>query len=274
MSMSFDKSMWDKAILEISKEMKGTLADLMNKSLYFVLVRTFASLEPKDPAGQRAKNKAYLNEVLVTKIRLAVSGKRAGKFISTGAKHMLRRVHLIAQARRIKHGEKALNPRQLKAGFADAMKKEAAPIRRSAIGGVGYLKGAIVKAISTLSKSNGFGSFSQFGFGAKIKDGAVIREEVKANAFLASIASEYGLTSGNVGIHKHTRSSAKLANPAHWNPVAEASFSFGVHDAGKAGAEARYNAALAKGFSEELNEKLQRLAEARISAIAAEHNAA
>lgn len=273
MSMSFDKSIWDAALLEISKEMKGTLADLMNKSLYFVLVRTFASLDPKDPNGQRSKNRAFLNEVLVTKIKLAVTGKRAGKFRSQGAKHHLRRVHLIAQARRIKRGEKPLNPRQMKEAFADAMKDEVSPIRRSAIGSVGYLKGAIVKAISALSKSNGFGSFSQFGFSAKVKNGEVIREEIKANKFLQSIASEYGLTSGNVGIHKHTRSSAKLANPSQWNPVSEVSFSFGVHESGKAGAESRYNTALNRAFSEELQEKLQRLAEARISAIADQHSA-
>jgi len=271
MSVQFDSTEWKKALLEISKETKGTLADLFNKRLFFVLVRTFASLEPKDPAGQRAKNRSYLNEVLVTRIKMTVTGKRAGKFRSTGAKHALRRVYLIAQARRIKRGEKALNPRALKAGFTDAMKAEVGPIRRSAIGGVGYLKGAIVKAISTLSRSNGFGSFAQFGFGAKVKDGDITRDEVKANFFLKSIASEYGLTSGNVGIHKHTKSSAKPANASDWSPVAEVSFSFGVHDTGKAGAESRYNTALQRGFDDELA-GLKAHLEARMSAIASAHN--
>lgn len=272
MSVAFDKSQWDKALLEIAKETKGTLADLCNKSLYFVLVRAFAALDPKDPAAERAKNKAYLNTVLAVKIRVAATGRKAGKFVTRGAKHSLRRVHLIAQARLKKRGEKPLNPRVLKAGFDDAMKAETGPIRRSAIGAVGYLKGALVKAISTLSKSTGFGSFAQFGFGAKLKGGVVMREEVKANAFLASIASQYGLTTGNVGVHKHTRSAAKPAKASQWNPVAEVSFSFGVHDAGKAGAESRYNAALARGFADELGEKMKRLAEARLSAIAAAHN--
>ena len=132
MSVSFDKSEWDKALVEIARESKKTLSEILNRKLFFVMIRAFGHMDPVDPKAARAENRAYL-------------------------KHSLRRINLIVQRQRLDAGLPALNPRALGADkFRSEMAAHSKDIRRSAISGVGYLKSAIAMVAESLSRANGY----------------------------------------------------------------------------------------------------------------------
>jgi len=80
---------------------KKTLADATNRQMSFLLMRIFALLPPRRVQEQRAKIRAYLS-ARIGEARLNKNGKRVAR-----AK-LLRRDHLILQARRRKAGMKGL----------------------------------------------------------------------------------------------------------------------------------------------------------------------
>jgi len=235
MSVQFDKSQWDKALVEIAKESKSTLSEILNRKLFFVMAKAFGHMDPVDPAAARANNRAYLNQVLAVKIKIATTGRRAGKFVSTGARHSLRRINLIVQRQRLDAGLPALNPRVLGADkFRLEMKAHSKDIRRSAISGVGYLKSAIAQVAESLSRANGY---------------SWKREKRHRNAKGGSVS----------------------AKPANWNPVAEAWLRVGVTDKGAPGADARYTSAINQAMSEELKDMQDYIAR-KLQPVADKHN--
>lgn len=237
MSVSFDKTQWDKALLEIAKESKKTFAEILNRKLFFVMVKAFGHMEPVDPKTARANNRAYLNQILAVRIKVATSGRRVGKYVSAGAKHALRRINLIVQRQRLDSGLPALNPRAIGADrFRTEMKKHSADIRRSSIAGVGYLKSAIAMVAESLSRANGY-------------------------------------TWQRVKKHRNAKGGSVSAKSSNWNPVAEAWMRVGVSDKGAPGADARYTAAINKAMAEELRDMQAHIAK-KLQPIADRHNAA
>lgn len=237
MSVSFDKSQWDKALVEIAKESKSTLSEILNRKLFFVMVKAFGYMDPVDPKAARAENRAYLNQVLAVKIKVATTGRRAGKFISRGAKHSLRRINLIVQRQRLDAGLPALNPRALGADkFRAEMAAHSKDIRRPAISGVGYLKSAIAMVAESLSRANGY-------------------------------------TWQRVKKHRNAKGGSVSAKPANWNPVAEAWLRVGVSDKGAPGADSRYTNAINRAMADELRDMQDHIAK-KLQPIADKHNAA
>ena len=196
------------------------LSKALNARMFYVLLRAYILMSPRDPAANRARVKSYLNAVRserykagdATPIRFTKSGRVIGKGAANklAKSRQLLRVYLIAQSIRIKKGLPALNPRQPK--FAELMKKNVAKLRRRGAA-QGYVKASIVKALKALN-----GGFAQWGFAARFKGAkanrVLVKAEVAPNAALAKIAGEYGISNvGNVGLFKTSKGAVKLALP-------------------------------------------------------------
>ena len=121
-------------------------ASELNQAALDIARETFNTLPPDigDIQSQRSKIKAYLNAIVLQRVRIAKSGKRKGKFIKQGRKSaQLQRVNLIVQARQARSGKRGL--------YGAEMKKIAGAFSRRAQISVGYLKVVFLPVIRTLN---------------------------------------------------------------------------------------------------------------------------
>lgn len=123
------------ALKFLKENTKRDLQEVLNQRAFNIAARTLDSLKPDPGAEQstRARIKNYLNQQLTSRVRLATSGKRKGKFIKRGSRaNQLVRANLIIQARRKKMGQKGLYGAKM--ADAEGRFKTAAQV------GVGFLK--------------------------------------------------------------------------------------------------------------------------------------
>jgi hypothetical protein len=216
------------------------LSQILNSRLFYLLARAFLLLRPASPQTERNRIRDYLREPLgdVNKVSRK-TGKKLGKT------RLLRRVHLITQAKNRKAGNPGL--------YGDDMKKASAGVLRRSINSVGYLAAPVAKAIKKLQ-----GHFSQFG-GTAGSIGGV--RPYAANKALVALAEEYGITDrSNVGLHKGAYSFIKQAKP-EINPRASADMALAISDGNQMPkVDSKYNAAFGKAFADELGEMKRHIA--------------
>ena len=208
---------------------KRALHKASNKRMFYVALRAFAILPPKNPQAERNKIREYMTHQVAERGRIT----QKGHYKRHGRSRQLQRRHLIAQVRAREKGEPGK--------YGTAMSKAAASVLRRAVGSVGYLKSPLVK---TMQKLNG--TFTQFGFRTKKADG----KEVPANSALLAIRNDYGLSLDNVGMHKGAKARVSIAVQG-FSPSVSLRISIGVADNQFSKVLAEYNAAFARAFREE-----------------------
>jgi len=237
-TVTVDTTEFHAAMREYLTLTRSTLAEATNRRLFFLLARVFVLLKPQQLQAFRNKVRDYLNEPIGERRFDKATGKKVGRG------RVLRRVHLIVQAKQKKAGGKGL--------YGEEMKTEAAKFRRQAIGSVGYMKSGVAKAIKQLR-----GSFTQFGRQEKIKlqPGQVRRSsrEIDGNAALIKLANEYGTSMDNVGIHKGAKAYTTKAQPGI-NPQAIADIAWNIKDGQSENVSAVVNPAFQRAFDDEATE--------------------
>ena len=249
--IKIDMTEFNAAMREYAVSSSRELSQIINSRMFYVLARAFLLLRPASPQGERNRIRDYLREPIgdVNKISRK-TGKKLGKT------RLLRRVHLITQARNKKAGNKGL--------YGADMKKAAAKFMRASISSVGYLAAPVAKAIKKLQ-----GHFSQFGGTAGSVGGV---RPYAANKALVALAEEYGIGDrSNVGLHKFTYSFVKKAEPG-LNPRAVSDMALVINDPAQIpNVESRYNTAFAKAFADERTEMARHVAH-KMQQLANRHN--
>ncbi len=248
------------------------LGPALNARMFFVLLRAFLILPPRNPGGRRAQVSRYLTApgrqrriIGIGKAGSATAlyayqqaslrgyiiakGKNKGKFKQYRSQRQLQARHLILQWRRALAGEKGL--------YGEAMLKKSAKFLRSQVGKVGYLKSMVVRGIKKLQ-----GGFNQFGS----------KNYFKENQAAVTMAAQYGHALENVGLHKGTASVVQIATTGTWNPVVTVNMSARIKDTQNATVEAIVSPAFQKAFDDERVEMERHMAEG-MQRIANEHNA-
>ncbi len=215
--------------------LKGTsraIPDAINSRMAFLLMRAFTIMPPRGVQLKRNAVSAYMDQP----VGLRRFDPGTGKFVGAKSGRVLRRQHLIAQARAKKEGKKGL--------YGKEMRKAAGALRRRAVGSVGYLKSAIAVAIRKLQ-----GHFSQLGTRAKTtRTGRVIGRERTANQAFLDLLQEYNVIGrGNVSVMRGAKHSVWFATEK--NMIANVQFSIGIKD----GQEGR----VADVYSKAMNQALR-----------------
>lgn len=143
---STDLREFNTAIRQLSGGVAKLAVSLSNQIALDVSREWFNALPPPISAvtAKRAEIKAYMNQVLAVRVKIATSGRNRGKFIKTGKKtSQLQRRHLILQARRRRAGQRGLHGRRMAAA--------AAAFARRAQVSVGYLKVILLPVIRALN---------------------------------------------------------------------------------------------------------------------------
>lgn len=174
-TVQVDTRNFDAATRQALLATKRTLGAAINTRMFFLLARVFMLVPPSNPQSVRDRFKAYLNTD--------------------------RRVYRIANARARQSGGRPLT--------GAALDAEVLRIRRRAMGGVGYLRAVVVRAIRK------FGTYNQFG--RKNRKGVW----GKLNAASVRLANQYGVATANVSIFRRSkvRNDSRRALEG-WNPVA------------------------------------------------------
>jgi hypothetical protein len=243
-----------KALREFSVKSSRALPEIINARMFYVLARAFLFLRPANPEAERARIRNYLREPIGDVNKKITKGKRKGKKV--GKNSLLRRVHLITQAKARKGGETGL--------YGKDMRKASGSVMRRAIGSVGYLAAPVAKAIKRAQ-----GHFPQFG-GTAGSIGGV--RPYRGNAALEKLADEYGIENrSNIALHKGARASVQKAFPG-FNPTARADMTLAIADDQVARVEARYLSAFSRAFADERREMERHVAH-QMQQIANQHNA-
>lgn len=237
--IKIDMTEFNAAMREYAVSSSRELSQIINSRMFYVLARAFLLLRPASPQGERNRIRTYLREPVgdVNKVS-AKTGKKIGK------NRLLRRVHLITQARNKKDGKKGL--------YGEDMKKASASFMRRAIGSVGYLAAPVAKAIKQVQ-----GHFRQFG-GTAGSIGGV--RPYAANKALVALAEEYGIGDrSNIALHKGARAKTTRAKPGV-NPNARAEVTLAIQDGQLPNVDLRYNAAFSRAFNDERAEMTRHMA--------------
>jgi len=187
--MTVDSSRFDAAMKAYLLSTSRDLHKAINARFFFLMVRLFVLVPPKSPGQERRRIADYLGKPLGDVNR---KSKKTGKRI--GKSRLLRRVHLIAQAREAKAGRRGL--------YGEEMKAAASALMRKAIGSVGYLRSGVVKVIRIYNR--GFTQFQSPKWKPLSKP-AGYKAPKKTNAALVALANQYGLPEENVAVHKGTK---------------------------------------------------------------------
>ena len=229
------------------------LSVAVNARMAFLLMRMFVLIPPHRVQQKRNEIRTYLNQPIGDRRMDKKTGKKVG------AARMLRRVHLIAQARRAKMPTEGEGPKGL---YGQRMAKAAANLRRKAIGSVGYLKSGLIGAITKFNKS-----FTQTGRAEKVnkKTGKVTKKGMSGNAAYFALLRQYGMLvgAGNVAKHKGAKFDALLAKAGFGGSKSEAwaSISIGIADGQVAKVNEIYTTAATRAFRDEREEMERHLAE-------------
>lgn len=223
------------------------LSVAVNARMAFLLMRMFVLIPPHRVQQKRDEIRAYLNQPIGER-RM---DKKTGKKVGTA--RMLRRVHLIAQARRAKMPTEGEGPKGL---YGQRMAKAAAKLRRKAIGSVGYLKSGLIGAIKKFQ-----GHFTQFGGSSKKSKG----KQISGNAAFIKLVREYGGLegTGNVARHRGAKFYVWKASPGFGGSKSEAwaMISLGIPEDQIQRVNAIYTAAATRAFRDEREEMERHLAE-------------
>ena len=218
------------------------LSVAVNARMAFLLMRMFVLIPPHRVQQKRDEIRTYLNQPIGDRRMDKKTGKKVGKA------RMLRRVHLIAQARAKGTGKQGL--------YGETMAKAAAALRRKAIGSVGYLKSGLIPAIRKFQ-----GHFTQFGGSSKKSKG----KQISGNAAFMRLVREYGglAGTGNVAKHRGSKTDVWLAKPGFGGSKSEAwaSISIGIADGQVQPVNAIYTTAATRAFRDEREEMERHLAE-------------
>lgn len=218
------------------------LSVAVNARMAFLLMRMFVLIPPHRVQQKRDEIRTYLNQPIGDRRMDKKTGKKVGKA------RMLRRVHLIAQARAKGTGKQGL--------YGETMAKAAAALRRKAIGSVGYLKSGLIPAIRKFQ-----GHFTQFGGSSKKSKG----KQISGNAAFMRLVREYGGLegTGNVAKHRGSKTDVWLAKPGFGGSKSEAwaSISIGIADGQVAKVNEIYTTAATRAFRDEREEMERHLAE-------------
>jgi len=235
--MNVDTSRFDAAMKAYLLTTERDLHKAVNSRMFFLMVRLFVLVPPKSPNAERARIGDYLKKPLGDINR---KSKKTGKRI--GLSRLLRRVHLIAQAKERAAGRRGL--------YGKAMKDAASAIYRKAVGSVGYLRSGVVKAIRLYNR--GFTQYKKPKWVPLVKPPGY-KEPKATNAALVAMANQYGLPEENVAVHKGTRARGTQAAPG-WNPEASVFMSVGIADNQHGRVQSIYDAAMQRALDDETAE--------------------
>ncbi|MFZ9679638.1 MAG: hypothetical protein ACO3BH_14915 [Quisquiliibacterium sp.] len=245
--MTVDTSRFDAAMKAYLLTTSRDLHKAVNSRFFFLMVRLFVLVPPKSPQAERTRIGDYLSKPLGDINRVS---KKTGKRI--GMSRLLRRVHLIAQARERKAGRRGL--------YGVEMKEAASSIYRKAIGSVGYLRSGVVKAIRVFNK--GFSQFSKPKWKPLVKP-AGYKPPHKPNATLVALANQYGLPQENVATHKGTKARGYQAVPG-WDPTASVMISTGIADNQISKVEHIMSNAMQRAYDDETAELVAHMTDAML----------
>lgn len=224
-NVEVDTSRFDRAVKIGLEQTTRSMAEFMRARMFFLLVRMFVLMPPRNVQTQRNRIANYLQATIgdINKINKK-TGKRYGKT------RLLRRVHLIVQARNAKAGNPAL--------YGQTMREAAGNFMRKSVGSVGYLKSGIVKAIRRVSPG-----FSQYGR-------TTGKKPFKGNAAAQRLASEYNAEQANVSMHKGTNAEYR-APELSYKTSSYVKIVAGVADSQVGKVDAMYNATARRAFADE-----------------------
>lgn len=246
--MEVDTSRFDAAMKQYLLSTKRDLHKAINSRFFFLMVRLFVLVPPKSPGQERRRISDYLGKPLGDINR---KSKKTGKRI--GRSRLLRRVHLIAQAKEAKAGRRGL--------YGEEMKTMASALMRKSIASVGYLRSAVVKAIRVYNK--GFTQFQAQKWKPLVKP-AGYKAPKKTNAALVALANQYGLPEENVAVHKGTRARGFQAVPGY-NPTATIVMTAGIADNQYNRVASIYNPAMQRALDDETAELANHMTEALLA---------
>lgn len=252
--MDVDTSRFDAAMKQYLLSTKRDLHKAINSRFFYLMVRLFVLVPPKNPSQERRRISDYLGQPLGDVNR---KSKKTGKRI--GRSRLLRRVHLIAQARAAKNPTANLNGGH--GLYGKKMKAAASALMKKSIGSVGYLRSAVVKSIRIYNR--GFTQFQSPKWRPLVKP-AGYKPPKKTNAALVALANQYGLPEENVAVHKGTVAHGVQAVPG-WNPTAFVSMRTGIADNQYARVQSIYNPAMQKALDDELVELTNHMTEAMLA---------
>lgn len=220
---------------------KKTVADVTNRQMSFLLMRIFALLPPRRVQEQRSKIRSYLE----AQIGDARFNRKTGKRVARSK--LLRRVHLIIQARRRKTGKPGAHGAE--------MKEAAASFRRATLGSIGYLKSGFIPLIKKFN-----GHFTQLGGKQKGK-------QVNSNGAFIRMLSSYGLLvgSGNVAKHRGVKTSHSFPVMS-LNPIAVVQISLKLKEGQEGKVNALFDEATTTALHDERKE-MERVLAARMQAV-------
>jgi len=243
--MDVDTTRFDEAVKRYLLTTRRDLHKAINSRFFYLMVRLFVLVPPKSPGQERRRIGDYLAKPVGDINRKdAKTGRRVGR------SRILRRVHLIAQARQAKEGGRYL--------YGKRMKDAASELMRKAIGSVGYLRSAVVKSIRIYNR--GFTQFQSAKWKPLVKP-AGYKPPKKTNAALVTLANQYGLPEENVAVHRGTVAHGLQATPG-WNPTAFVSMRTGIADNQVGRVQGIYNPAMQKALDDERAELEAHMAEA------------
>lgn len=243
--MDVDTSRFDEAVKRYLSTTRRDLDKAINARFFYLLVRLFVLVPPKSPAQERRRIGDYLYASVGDINRKdAKTGRRVGR------SRILRRVHLIAQARQAREGGRGL--------YGERMKNAASELMRKALGSVGYLRSMVVKGIRVYNR--GFAQFES-AKRKKLKKPSTAKRIPPTNKALVALANQYGLPEENVAVHKGTRARGYEAVPG-WNPTASITMTAGIADNQVGRVQGIYNPAMQRALDDERAELEAHMAEA------------
>jgi hypothetical protein len=250
--MTVDSSKFDLAMKQYLLTTSRDLHKAINSRFFYLMVRLFVLVPPKSPGQERRRIADYLGTPVGDINR---KSKKTGKRVGTS--RILKRLHLIVQARAAKDPTKNFSGGL----YGKTMKKAASSFMRKAIGSVGYLRSAVVKSIRIYNR--GFSQYSAPKWVPLVKPPGY-RAKKKPNAALVAMANQYGLQEENVAIHKGTVAHGFQAVPG-FNPTAFVSMRTGVADNQYNRVSEIYNKAMQKAMDDETTEMINHMTEALLA---------
>ena len=246
--MDVDTSRFDAALKQYLLSTQRDLHKAINARFFYLMVRLFVLVPPRSPGQERRRISDYLGKPLGDINR---KSKKTGKRI--GRSRLLRRVHLIVQAREAQAGRRGL--------YGQEMKAMASSFMRKSIASVGYLRSAVVKAIRVYNR--GFTQFQAQKWKPLVKP-AGYKAPKKTNAALVALANQYGLPEENVAVHKGTRARGVQAVPG-FNPTATIVMTAGIADNQYNRVAGIYNPAMQRALDDETTELTNHMTEALLA---------
>lgn len=152
LSATIDFTNFQAALRQLYLVKDKKLPDLVNQAALDVAGKNFDDTPPTDVQAERSKISAYLNTPISTRIKLATSGKRKGKFIRKGGrKKQLTRAVLILQARRKRLGLPGIGKGMKRRDIGQEITKLVGFFKSKSSNSAGFLKSVWIPIIRALN---------------------------------------------------------------------------------------------------------------------------